>query len=354
MGLIMSLQKLLGVELPIIQSPMAGVQDSALTVAVSSAGGLGSLACAMLSPDALRAEISIIREYTDKPFNVNFFCHTHSEFNADREARWREALKSCYQEYGINADTIPNPSGLMPFDHSMVEVLEELKPPVVSFHFGLPSPELLTRVKNTGARVMSSATSIEEAKWLAAQGVDVVIAQGLEAGGHRGMFLSDDLTQQMGVLSLLPQILETVDVPVVAAGGFANAKGVAAAMALGATAVQVGTAYLLCPEAKTSQIHRTALRSKGAAHTAITNIFSGRPARSIVNRAISELGPISNHTPAFPLAGAALGPLRKQAEANAAGDFTPLWCGQNASGCEEISASDLTRKLAGKMADDDT
>jgi nitronate monooxygenase len=325
---------------------MAGVQDSTLTVAVSSAGGLGSLACAMLSPDTLRAEITIIREQTDKPFNVNFFCHMHTEFDADCESSWRDALKSCYQEYGINAEAIPNPSGLTPFDHGMVEVLEELKPPIVSFHFGLPAPDLLKRVKNTGARVMSSATSIAEAKWLAAQGVDMVIAQGLEAGGHRGMFLSDDLTQQMGVFSLLPQILEAVDVPVVAAGGIANAKGVAAAITLGAMAVQVGTTYLLCPEAKTSQIHRAALKSTGSMHTAITNIFSGRPARSIVNRAITKLGPISDSAPVFPLAGAALGPLRQQAEANGSGDFTPLWCGQNATGCEEISAGELTRKLA--------
>jgi nitronate monooxygenase len=216
----------------------------------------------------------------------------------------------------------------------------------VSFHFGLPTADLLARVRNWGAKILSSATTVEEALWLEAHGVDLIIAQGLEAGGHRGLFLSDDLNRQIGTFALLPQIVQAVKVPVVAAGGIADAQGVAAALALGAAGVQVGTAYLLCPEAATSAVHRAALKSETARYTALTNLFSGRPARGIVNRIMRELGPISALTPAFPLAGAALAPLRAKAESQGSGDFSPLWAGQNASGCKEIAAAELTRGLA--------
>jgi len=225
-------------------------------------------------------------------------------------------------------------------------VLAEFRPAVVSFHFGLPSPKLLARVRAFGARILSSATTLEEARWLEAQGVDAIVAQGLEAGGHRGIFLSEDLNTQLGTFALLPQIVRAVKVPVIAAGGIADAKGVAAAIALGASGVQLGTAYLLCPEATTSAVHRTALKSEAARHTALTNLFTGRPARGIVNRVIRELGAISAAPPAFPLATAAIAPLRAKAEAAGSGDFSPLWAGQNASGCREIPAAELTRQLA--------
>ncbi|HHW78636.1 MAG TPA: nitronate monooxygenase [Xanthomonadaceae bacterium] len=341
-----SLQKFLGVELPIIQAPMAGVQDSALVVAVSNAGGLGSLPCAMLSLDAMRTELTIIRTQTDKPFNVNFFCHTPPEPNAEREAAWRAALLPYYQEYGIDPNDIPTGPGRKPFDSETAEALEAFKPAVVSFHFGLPPADLLARVKAWGSKILASATTVDEARWLEARGVDGIIAQGLEAGGHRGMFLSEDLTTQAGTFALVPQIVREVKLPVIAAGGIADAKGVAAALALGATAVQIGTAYLLCPEATTSAIHRAALRSEAARHTALTNLFSGRPARGIINRIMRELGPISTVTPAFPLATAAINPLRAQAENRGSADFSPLWCGQNANGCKEAPAAVLTRELA--------
>ena len=345
----MTLQQLLGIELPIIQAPMAGVQGSALAVAVSNAGGLGSLPCARLTLDDLRKELTAIKAQTDKPFNVNFFCHTPPEPSAKREAAWRAALAPYYKEYGIDADSIPAGPGRAPFSAEAADVLEEFAPPVVSFHFGLPSTELLARAKALGAKIFCSATTIEEARWLEAQGVDVIIAQGLEAGGHRGIFLSEDLSTQVGTFALVPQIVREVKVPVIAAGGIADAKGVAAAMALGAAGVQVGTAYLLCPEATTSAIHRAALKSKAAHHTALTNVFTGRPARGIVNRIIKELGPISTATPAFPLATAAIAPLRVKAEAQGSGDFSPLWAGQNASGCKEVPAADLTRELAADL-----
>jgi nitronate monooxygenase len=221
-----------------------------------------------------------------------------------------------------------------------------MRPPVVSFHFGLPEPGLLARVRGTGAKILSSATTVDEARWLEAQGVDAIIAQGVEAGGHRGMFLSDELTRQVGTLALVAQIVDAVRVPVIAAGGIADARGVAAAMALGAVAVQVGTAYLLCTEAQTSRVHREALSHEDARHTALTNVFTGRPARSIVNRIMRELGPISPHAPAFPLAMAAILPLRAAAEAGGSGDFSPLWAGQNVTGCRAIGAGELTRGLA--------
>jgi nitronate monooxygenase len=342
----MTLQRLLDIELPIIQAPMAGAQGSALAVAVSNAGGLGSLPCAMLGPDAMLKELAAIKAKTSKPFNVNFFCHAPPDPSVEREAVWRAALAPYYREYGIDPDRIPAGPARLPFGFEAADVLDEFKPAVVSFHFGLPSAELLARVRALGSKILSSATTIEEARWLESHGVDAIIAQGLEAGGHRGIFLSDDLTSQAGTFALLPQIVRAVKLPVIAAGGIADAKGVAAAMALGAAGVQIGTAYLLCPEATTSSVHRAALKSEAARHTALTNVFTGRPARGIVNRITRELGPISRSAPAFPLAAAAIAPLRARAEGQGSGDFSPLWCGQNASGCKGIPAAELTRELA--------
>lgn len=342
----MTLQEFLGIELPIIQAPMAGVQGSALAVAVSNAGGLGSLPCAMLGVDAIREELAAIRAQTAKPFNVNFFCHAPPTPDAVREAAWRSVLAPFYGEFGIDAGAVPAGPGRTPFSAEIADALEEFKPPVVSFHFGLPSPALLRRVQAWGSKVLSSATTLDEARWLEAHGVDAIIAQGLEAGGHRGHFLSDDLSIQMGTFALLPQVVRQVKVPVIAAGGIADANGVAAAMALGAAGVQIGTAYLLCAEATTSPVHRAALKSDAAKHTAVTNVFTGRPARGIVNRIMRERGPISEAAPAFPLATAAIAPLRAKAESRGSGDFSPMWAGQNASGCREASAAELTRRLA--------
>ena len=326
---------------------MAGVQTSALAVAVSNAGGLGSLPCAMLTPASLRAELRAITAQTTRPYNVNFFCHTPPVPDAQQDADWRAALAPYYEAFGLDVGAIPAGPGRAPFSAEVADVVEPFRPPVVSFHFGLPPADLLARVKSWGSQVLASATTVDEARWLQAHGADVVIAQGLEAGGHRGHFLSDDLTAQMGTFALLPQIVQAVDVPVIAAGGIADAAGVAAALALGAAAAQVGTAYLLCPEATTSAIHRAALQSEAARHTALTRLFTGRPARGIVNRVMRELGPLSPVAPAFPLATAAIAPLRAHAERLGSGDFSPLWAGQNTSGCRAIGAAELTRQLAG-------
>lgn len=341
------MKDLFGIELPILQAPMAGVQGSALAVAVSNAGGLGALPCAMLGHEALREEVAAIRASTGKPFNVNFFCHAQPEEDAERDAVWRSLLSPFYEELGLDGGAGGASPPRRPFDAATAEVLAELKPPVVSFHFGLPPEDLLARVREWGAKVLSTATTVQEALWLESRGVDAVIAQGFEAGGHRGMFLSNALDSQVGTLALVPQVVRALKVPVIAAGGIADAKGVAAALALGAAGAQVGTAYLLCPECTTSPVHRAALKSDAARETALTNVFSGRPARGIVNRAMRELGPISTDVPAFPLASAALAPLRAKAESLGRGDFSPLWAGQNATGCREIPAARLTRELAG-------
>ena len=324
---------------------MAGVQGSGLAAAVSNAGGLGSLPCALLGPDAMRAELTALTSSTSAPFNVNFFCHAQPQLDVERDTRWREMLAPYYNEFGIERDTTPAAPARISFSSEAADALEEFKPRVVSFHFGLPSAELVARVKSWGAKVLSSATTVDEALWLEARGADVIIAQGLEAGGHRGMFLSDDVSTQVGTFALVPQIVRAVGVPVVAAGGIADARAVSAALKLGAAGVQIGTAYLLCPEATTSPLHRAALKNESSRHTALTNVFTGRPARSIVNRIMREVGPMSAAAPAFPLAAAAIGPLRVKAEAQASSDFSPLWSGQNASGCKEVPAAELTRQL---------
>ncbi len=341
---------LLGTPLPLIQAPMAGAQGSALAIAVSNAGGLGSLPAAMLTPDGLRDEIKAITASTSKPYNINFFCHVPPARDRDRQARWHDLLAPYYRELGIAPPEIEPGPGRSPFDHDVADVLAQFKPPVVSFHFGLPSKELLDRVKQWRPAIISSATTVDEARWLEARGADAIIAQGVEAGGHRGMFLSEDLTTQIGTFALVPQIVRAVGVPVIAAGGIADAAGVAAALALGSAAVQIGTAYLLCPEATTTRLHREALTSPRATHTALTNVFTGRPARGIVNRLIAELGPLSPAAPAFPLAVADIMPLRAKAEARGIDDFSPLWSGQNATGCRNIPAAELTRELTARLS----
>ncbi len=341
-----TLHAFLGTDLPVIQAPMAGAQASAMAIAVCNAGGLGSLPCAMLSTSQMQAELTAIRAATDRPFNVNFFCHAEPVVDPAREAAWKDRLGPYYAEFGIDPATVGAGPGRAPFNAAYADVLAEFRPPIVSFHFGLPSPELLARVRAWGAKVLASATTVAEARWLEAQGVDAVIAQGVEAGGHRGIFLSDDLTTQLGTFALLPRIVAAVRVPVIAAGGIADAAGVAAARALGASAVQVGTAYLLCPEATASAMHRAALQGPQAEHTALTNLFTGRPARGIVNRLMRELGPMNAAAPAFPLGTAAIAPLRAAAERAGSGDFSPLWSGQNPSGCRAVPAAEITRALA--------
>ena len=346
MNHIEALLNLLGCRLPLIQAPMAGVQGSRLAVAVCRAGGLGSLPAAMLSPEQLRAELAYMRNQTEAPFNVNFFAHRPAPAQtADQQRAWWEVLAPYYREFGLSKADVLQAGGRRPFDSQAADIVTEFKPTVVSFHFGLPEKPLLEQVKASGAVVMSSATTVDEACWLEANGADVVIAQGWEAGGHRGWFLNTDVNQQLGTFALLPQICAAVKLPVVAAGGVSNRQTVQAAFDLGAAAVQVGTAFLLADEADTSAAHRAALQSERAQHTAITNLFSGGLARGIVNRFIREAGPIQPASPPFPLAAAAIAPLKAAAEAQSSDEFSSLWAGQNALLAQPGSAAAIIARL---------
>jgi nitronate monooxygenase len=334
-------------EFPIVLAPMAGVMDAELVIAVAQGGGLGSLPCAMLSAEKAREQVNIIRQRVSAPVNLNFFCHKAVDADPAREATWRQRLAPYYREYGLDPDAPVNAANRAPFDAAFCAVVEELKPEVVSFHFGLPEPKLLQRVKAAGATVMASATIVKEAIWLEENGADVIIAQGADAGGHRGMFLTDNIAEQPGTFSLLPQVVDAVKVPVVAAGGIADGRGIAAAFALGASGVQIGSAYLRCPESKVSAMGRVALAQASDESTVITNVMTGRPARGVANRVMREVGPISPHAPAFPHAATALGPLKAAAEKQGKVDFTNLWAGQAIRMGREMPAAELTRALAG-------
>ena len=324
---------------------MAGAQGVALAVAVCKAGGLGSLPAAMLTPDRLREQIALARDATSAPFNVNFFCHSEPVANPEIEARWRNRLAPYYAEAGVDLSAVPAGPARAPFGEALCATIEETRPAVVSFHFGLPPSALLSRVKATGALVLSSATTVAEARWLEQNGADAIIAQGREAGGHRAMFLNDDIDAQPGLIALLPQVRDAVRVPVIAAGGISDRRAIAAAFALGADAVQIGTAYLRSPEAMTSPLHRAAFANARDDATRLTNVFTGRPARGLVNRFVAEVGPMCEDAPQFPLAAGAAAPLRTAGEKRGSGDFSPLWAGEAAALAHEDGAEALTRKL---------
>ncbi len=342
------LLELFRIDLPIVLAPMAGAMDAELAIAVARAGGLGSLPCALLTAEQAREQVIRYREATGgKPVNLNFFTHTPPVPDNAREHAWRERLAPYYREFDIDPAAPVAASNRAPFDEAFCGVVEDLKPEVVSFHFGLPSPVLVKRVKAAGCAMIASATSVKEARWLAERGCDAIIAQGYEAGGHRGMFLTEDIATQAGTMALVPQVVDGVDVPVIAAGGIADARGIVAALALGAAGVQIGSAYLRSPESKVKPPHRAALANASDDNTVITNVMTGRPARGIVNRVIREVGPMSDITPAFPLAGGALAPLGARALAQGSGDFSSLWAGQAVRLSPAMPAGELTLKLAG-------
>lgn len=338
--------ELLECELPVIQAPMAGANDAAMAVAVASAGAIGSLPCAMLSPDQIESTLLDISSSTNGRINLNFFCHTPAAQNPAKTKAWHKSLEPYYKEFNLDPNLKSPTASRTPFDETTCLLVEKHRPRIVSFHFGLPEPALLQRVKDTGAIVLSSATTVEEAVWLEAHGADAVIAQGAEAGGHRGMFLATDISSQPGTFSLIPQVVDAVSIPVIAAGGISDGRGIAAAFALGADGVQIGTAYLYTPEATISRLHREALSTSDDQSTAMTNVFSGKPARGISNRVMLEAGPMSDKAPAFPTAGAALAPLKEAAEAQGSTAFSSLWSGQSAALCAAMPAADLTLKLA--------
>jgi len=334
-------------EFPIVLAPMAGFMDAELVIAAAQGGALGSLPCALLSPDKAREQINIVRQRVSAPINLNFFCHEPVDADPKREAAWRQRLTPYYRELGLDPAAPVSAANRAPFDAAFCEVVEELKPEIVSFHFGLPDPSLLRRVKAAGCIVMSSATIVKEAIWLEENGADVIIAQGAEAGGHRGMFLTENIAEQPGTFALVPQVVDAVKVPVIAAGGIADGRGIAAAFALGASAVQIGTAYLRCPESRVIAPVRVALAQAHDNSTVITNVMTGRPARGVANRVMREVGPISPDAPAFPNAATGLAPLKAAAEKLGKVDFTNLWAGQAVRMGREMPAAELTRALAG-------
>ncbi len=337
---------LFNIKHPIILAPMAGPGGAELAGAVADGGGLASLPCAMLSPERIRKDVSIIRHRGPVPVNLNFFTHTSPADDPVRSDTWKRRLSTYYSELGVDPDKPVAAVNRAPFDDTTCSLVEELGPEIVSFHFGLPEESLLNRVREAGCKVISTATTVKEARYLDEHGCDAIIAQGAEAGGHRGMFLTGSIASQAGTFALVPQIVDAVEVPVIAAGGIADARGIAAAFMLGASAVQIGTAYLFCPEANMPEMHLNALKNAADDDTALTNIFSGRPARSIINRVMREIGPMAGEAPAFPTAGGALGPLKAAAEARGSSDFTSLWSGQAASLAQEMPARGLTEKFA--------
>jgi nitronate monooxygenase len=336
----------LNIEIPIIQAPMAGSDSVALARSVSSTGALGSLACALLSPDRVRESIRSLRDGMTRPFNLNFFCHTMELPDTAAIERWKSVLRPHYKKWGLDIETVPESRLRLPFDEEACAVVEELKTEVVSFHFGLPDPTLVNRLKSRGIKILSSATSVREAKWLESRGCDAIIAQGIEAGGHRGMFLETNTATQVGLFALLPQVVDAVSVPVIATGGIADSRGVVAAFALGASGVQLGTAYLFCREANVSPLYRRALEQVADNGTALTNLFSGRPARGIVNRYVQESGPLCDVTPSFPYAATLVAPLRAASEKAGSVDYMQMWAGQAAGLARSMPADQFTRNLA--------
>ena len=336
---------LLKIEHPIVQAPMGGHTSPDMPVAVSGAGGLGSFPCALLTPAQARDEAGKIRAQIHKPLNLNFFCHPKPHRDAAIESAWSKRLAPYYTEFLVDPPS-PPANALAPFDAEMCDVVVALKPEVVSFQFGLPDQSLVHRLKAAGCKIFSTATTVAEARWLEEHGVDAVVAQGIEAGGHRGTFLPNEPASQLGILALVPQVVDAVKVPVIAAGGIADGRGIAAALALGASAVQIGTAYLLCPEAIISAPYRAALKAARDNPSVVTNVLTGLPARVFVNRITRELGPLATGVPSFPLPAAALGPLRMEAEFQGSGDFSTMYAGQAAALGRELPAGKLTLKLA--------
>jgi len=337
---------LLNIKSPIVQAPMAGANGSAMVIETCKAGGLGSLPCAMLSVEKMHAEIGIIRQQTNEPINVNFFVHKQPEIDLETDENWLKRLSEYYSEFELDLDVIFPEATREPFGEDACAFVEKVRPEIISFHFGLPEIKFLDRVRVAGCKIISSATTVEEACWLEERGCDAIIAQGYEAGGHRAMFLSNDINTQVGTMSLVPQVVDAVSIPVIAAGGIADGRGITAAFALGAAGVQIGTPYLFTPEALVSELHLSSLKMAKDNSTAITNIFSGRPARSIMNRIMRDIGPMSDWPTSFPNAGSALAPLKRAAETEGRSDFSSLWSGQSVGLSQEMGTADLTRKLA--------
>ncbi len=322
---------------------MANAAGVELAVAVIEGGGVGSLPCGMLSADEARPQAAQVRARCSGPLNLNFFCHEAVEEADDRA--WLKLLRPYYDEYGVEPSKGGGPVRGA-FDEAMCAMVEEVRPELVSFHFGLPREELLERVRRAGCTILSSATTVEEARRLAERRVDAIVAQGWEAGGHAGRFLPGRPAEQMGLFALLPQIVDSTGLPVIAAGGIADGRGIAAALTLGATAVQIGTAYLRSPESLVRPAHRAALASADAERTVFTNLYTGGLARGLPTRLTEELGPARTEAPPYPQAARALDPLARAAAERGEAGFAPMWAGQAARLAPALPARELTETLA--------
>lgn len=330
---------LVGCTHPIVLAPMAGAGGVDLCVAATEGGALGSLPCGMLGPEQVVEQSAEVRRRASGPLNLNFFCHPAPK--AGDDSAWRTLLEPYRREFGVRAGG--GGSLRSPFDEALCEAVVSIRPDVASFHFGLPDERLVQRVKSAGAIVLGNATTVAEARWLAERGADAVIAQGWEAGGHSGRFLGSDPAEAMGLFALLPQVADAVRIPVIAAGGIGDPRGIAAALTLAAAAAQLGTAFLHCPESLVSPAHREALASEP---TRFTNLLTGGLARGVAGRLVRELGAIREEAPPYPLAADALAPIRAEAERRGEYGFGPMWAGQGGPLGRALPAADLTRALA--------
>lgn len=334
---------LLDIEHPIIQAPMAGASSPAMAAAAGNAGALGSLGCAMFDPEKTLSETAAVRAASNRSLNLNFFVHDAPVHVSNRNSAAVARLQRWYDD--LEAGPVAEPKeGHFPFHEELCEAVLKASPKVASFHFGLPEEHLVQRLKHEGIVILSSATSAAEARWLEERGADAIIAQGYEAGGHNGWFLPRNGADVSGTMALVPRIVDAVKVPVIAAGGISDGRGVAAALMLGAAGVQIGTAFLATPEAVISEAHKTALLSASGDDTMYSEAFSGRTARTVVNAYAREMATVTDW-PDFPLMNAATGPIRTASAKAGKPDAIALWSGQAVGLMREETTSDVVRRL---------
>lgn len=341
----------LTMQLPIIQAPMAGVSTPALAAAVSNAGALGSIGLGAVDAHGGRAMIEAVRALTDKPFNVNLFVHGPAKADAEREAAWLQALKPLFAEFGAAP-----PAALRTIyksfahDDDMLRMLIELAPPVISLHFGLPAADRLQALRATGATLLATATSLDEARKIQDAGIDMVVAQGIEAGGHRGVFDPMAADENLSTFTLTRLLVEKIDLPVIAAGGIMDGAGISAVLRIGAVAAQMGTAFVLCPESSADEAYRKALAGPRAAHTVMTALISGRPARSLVNRFTALEAKLGRaNLPDYPIAYDAGKALNAAAKLKGEHGFGAQWAGQGAPLARALPAAELVETLVHEL-----
>jgi nitronate monooxygenase len=346
LGDILDVMLRLGLSVPVVQAPMAQISTAELVVAVARAGALGSLGTAVLAPEAIEGQVRAVRAAGELPFALNFFCHAPPSLDDPRFAPMAARLAPYRRELGL-----PDPSGLAPppppFDARTLDLLLALRPPAASFHFGLPDARALAAIRAARIFVLATATSVEEARILEARGADAIVAQGVEAGGHQGTFT--DAGGGLATLELVPRVAAAVALPVIAAGGIMDGRDVAAALRLGASAAQLGTAFLGCPEAQLDPLYRRTLGEPAAARTRLTTLFSGRPARAIVNRLLDELADLEGQTPAFPLQRQLVAGLAQAAASRGSAEFLAMWAGTGAARLRRMPAAELVQTLAREL-----